>query len=339
MRFLASLLLLVATAAFGGSPDATTNASPTGLGRAEVTWPALANGWPETLWVYKVVPQEFPPAVVSNLLAIGSFTAKDKTPSPPDIRERDKKATCFSSPDASKRLAICPSLGFLDYRDGKAEAPNQLTPVVGVPNEQEATRLGLKYLRLVGVDVSQLATKPSTCDLDLHWEVGVLRFTDEKTGAEVARTNLYGVRFTRRIDGVDAWGMGTCGGAIIRFGNNAKVASLQVCWRNLKPIELHQCPSPQQITEWLRKGQITLGHYAGGAPLGSLPGRIKKLIITKAALFYDAHFQGDPMDWVAPFARFEAIAEVGQATTPVWFQCPLTLPISGEGSRPAPTRW
>jgi hypothetical protein len=176
---------------------------------------------------------------MSNLLAIGCFTAKDRTAPPPDIREREKKATYFSSPDASKRLAICPSLCFLDYRDGKAESPNQFTPVVGVPDEREATRLGLKYLRLVGVDVSQLATKPGTCDLDLHWEVGVLRFTDEKTGAEVARTNIYGVRFTRRIDGVDAWGMGTCGDAVIRFGNNASVASLQVWWRNLKPLELH----------------------------------------------------------------------------------------------------
>ena len=339
MKPIVSLLLLAGTVAQAGSSGGVTNATPAGLPRAEITWPALPSAWPESLWVYKVLPQEFPAAVISNLMALGSFTANERTAPPSELRERDKKATYFSSPDTSRHLAICPSLGFLDYRDGKAEAPNQFIPVVGVPNEQEATRLGLNYLRLVGVDVSQLATKPAFCDLDLHWEVGTLSYMDEKTGTEVARTNIFGVRFTRRIDGLDVWGMGTCGGVIIRFGNSARVASLQVCWRNIRPVELHQCPSPQQITEWLRSGQVNLGHYAGGPPLGSLPSRMKKLLITKASLYYDAHFQGDPMDFVAPFARFDAVAELDDTTTPVWFQCPLTLPITGEGSRPAPSRW
>ncbi|MCI0747837.1 MAG: hypothetical protein L0Y58_20715 [Verrucomicrobia subdivision 3 bacterium] len=44
-----------------------------------IAWNAPTNHWPTSLWIYKVVPQEFSPAVISNLMAIGGFTMKDRS--------------------------------------------------------------------------------------------------------------------------------------------------------------------------------------------------------------------------------------------------------------------
>lgn len=89
----------------------------------------------------------------------------------------------------------------MDYHDQKSEAASQLEPIAGVPDENETTRLGLGYLRLAGIDVSQIATKPGTSDLDLHWEKDTIGFVDQRTRKAITLTNGYGVFFNRRIDG------------------------------------------------------------------------------------------------------------------------------------------
>ena len=43
-----------------------------------VRWKAPSHPWPKALWVYTVSPTRFSPTVISNLMAIGSFTEKDK---------------------------------------------------------------------------------------------------------------------------------------------------------------------------------------------------------------------------------------------------------------------
>src|ERR1700743_3044259 len=74
----------------------------------EVVWEASTNSWPETLWVYKVSPQEFPPAVISNLLAVSSFTQKDKTKTPQYFAENDRKTIFYGELEGHvKHLAIC----------------------------------------------------------------------------------------------------------------------------------------------------------------------------------------------------------------------------------------
>jgi len=46
-----------------------------------VHWNAPKHPWPKTLWVYHMVPTKFSPTVISNLMALGSFTEKDRTDS------------------------------------------------------------------------------------------------------------------------------------------------------------------------------------------------------------------------------------------------------------------
>lgn len=297
---------------------------PAGLQDANIVWSVSTNQWPEKLWVYKVVPQEFSEAVVSNLMTLGSFTTNDQTKTPDYLSTNDPETIYFRK-DLVNHLAICPSLGFIEYHDNEAQAKMVSSirgvpePVVGVPNEKESTELALKYIRLCGINVAQLATKPGTDDLDIHWDKGTRSYIDTVTGKAISETNNYGVWLSRRIDGIRVHGFG---GMDISFGNNAKVIDLQLCWRNLKCYELHDFPSLQQVVKWIRDGKITMH------PLGSIgvysPQRIQKLTITKATPLYDGKYYDQPMNCVAPYASFEAIANDGKRTTALWFESKMT---------------
>jgi hypothetical protein len=187
---------------------------------ADIVWTVPTNDWPARLWTYKVVPQAFSDAVVSNLMAIGSFTSKDRTNISEYIDTKDAVIFFGNLEGTMKHLAICPALGFVEYHDGTAKSTSQLKPIVGVPDQDETTRLGLQYLRLTGIDVSQLATKTGSSDLDLHWERQTIAYVDRPSTNEIALTNGYGIFFLRRIDGINVSGIGLNGGAYMSFGNN-----------------------------------------------------------------------------------------------------------------------
>jgi hypothetical protein len=40
---------------------------------SEILWTAPTNGLPRALWIYKIIPEAFSAAMVSNAMKIGSF--------------------------------------------------------------------------------------------------------------------------------------------------------------------------------------------------------------------------------------------------------------------------
>jgi hypothetical protein len=301
VAFLSALILTIAGASPGGSASNS---------QIEIVWQVPTNDWPDRLWIYKVVPQEFSLAVVSNLLAMADFTERDRAKAPDYLSEADPRSIFYGGLDGGvKHLAICPTLGYIEYHDPKAEASSQLQKVDGVPDETETTRLGVKWLRLLGIDVSQIATKPGTSDLDLHWEKGTMTYTDQATQKEVVLTNNLGILFDRRIDGVRVQGFGRGGGVRVLFGNHAQIVELQLCWRNLKHHELKNCSSLHEVEEAVRSGRLAL-HPLGTKAL--LPAeQVRKLAVTLATPFYEGKYQGEAMDLVRPYANFQGVADVG----------------------------
>jgi hypothetical protein len=314
----ALLMLFAMTCASSEAGGLPNNGGLIGLTNAEIIWAAQTNAWPEALWVYKAMPQEFSDAVISNLMALASFTAKDRTKTPAYLVAEDKKTAFFGQLEGKyKHLAICPTLGYIEYHDPKAEASSQLQPVTDVPDQDETTRLGLRYLRLLGIDRSQLATKPGTSDLDLHWERGTIQYADQKTKNWITLTNEFGVYFRRRIDGINVSGIGLRGGVRISFGNNAAVADLQLCWRNLKPHELRDCVPPDHIVRSLRAGRIPLPSQAGP------PAQVRRITIKEATPWYDTKPGDEPEDLVFP--KLDIIVRVDslETTNTVTITCPI----------------
>src|SRR6266446_4941111 len=105
-----SFYLYLASAVFG---PARTHFSAEGQpNTTPVIWSAPTNEWPSSVWVYKVVPQTFPPAVISNALQMASFTMLDKTNIPgwPPPTGNDM---FFRTKDNRRYLGVIPSLALI----------------------------------------------------------------------------------------------------------------------------------------------------------------------------------------------------------------------------------
>jgi hypothetical protein len=189
-----------------------------------------------------------------------------------------------------------------------------LQKIEGVPNEREATQLGLKYLRLMGIEVSQLATTNGG-GLDLHWQKDTIVYTDQKSNQEITLTNGYGVLFSRNIDGVKVHGFG---GMDIVFGNNAKVSLLRLYWRNVEPYELKKCPSLPEIAERIKNGMITI-HPLGSTGVYST-GQFEKITIKKITPLYEGPDYQKSADFVSPYFNFQGVVNDGEKDHGVWFE-------------------
>jgi hypothetical protein len=285
-----------------------TNGNP---GNLSIVWNIPATNWPDSLWVYQVAPQNFPTPVVSNLMALGSFTEKDRTKAPSYLLGADKKAVYFGND--SKHLAICPMLGYVEYHCDRAEA-RMTEPVEGGPEESAVLPLALRYLHMAGIDRSLLAVRPDTGNFDLHGEKINRGYKDKTTGEWTEKVDSRGIFFLRRIDGISFRGIGLHGGVAIRFGNNSNVVDLKISWRNLVPYALLASPSQEQIGKWINSGQLKANTKDA-----------TKLTITRAAFRYDGSVGDEPMNFAFPYADCEAVAVDAHSTNTVSFQCPMTL--------------
>ena len=285
--FFLAFLMLAAPMSNG---DTFTDKVTAGM---KIIWAVPTNVWPPTnnIWSYKVIPQQFSEVVISNLMT--SLGTKD--------------------------LKILPTLGYIDYHDEKAIASmvssvtNVPEPVVGVPSKQKTYQLGLKYLRLAGIDVSQLAVKPNG-DLQTTYWLGTRGWTDTNHN-EINETNSWGVDFYRRIDGIDAIGGSA---AFFEFGNNAKVHELQISWRNLEPYQLlDHFVASEQIVQSIQNGKTL---FLPRIRTGWRFGNVKTLTITDAEPRYELKPGGDTMNFVTPILQLNAVMNNGSTNWPISFQ-------------------
>jgi hypothetical protein len=332
MKFLAFLFLLYTccvSATLGGT---STNGSPADLSGMKIVWAVPTNVWPvDKIWSYKVIPQEFSEAVISNAMTLGSFTSNDRVKLPADALALDRKALCFGNKAETKWLVVLPTLGYIKFYNQDAEAKavsavkNVPEPVVGVPDLSEATRLGLKYARFLGIDISQFARKPKSHDFDLHWVVTTRGWTDQKTKKENSDIQDFGIDFTRSIDGIELSGYGDL---YVEFGNNAKVHELELSWRNLQRYELLDTfVTSEQIVKSIQNGQTALPRLADW-PVN----QIQTLTITNATPRYGRKPGDEPMDFVVPALQLDAIVDTGKTNTYFWFQTGIFPPKKDDGS-------
>jgi hypothetical protein len=322
MRHLLALCFLCGCFLTAGA-GTFTNESPAGM---KVIWAVPTNVWPvDRIWSYKVIPQEFSEAVISNAMKIASFTMKDRKPAPKGWMPDGYKTLLFRNADETKYLMICPALGCIEYYDGNAEAKavsavkDVPEPVVGVPDLAEATRLGLIYARLLGIEVSHFARKAGSCDFDLHWEITTRGWMNQTTKQWITNTQGFGVDFTRCIDGIEMTGFGDVS---VNFGNNAKLSQLKVSWRNLKPYQLlDKFITPDEIVASIQSGRVRLPRLAGW-PLDE----IKTLTITNATPRYSRKPGDEAMDFVSPALQLGAILDNGITNRHTWFQMGILPP-------------
>jgi hypothetical protein len=294
--------------------DAFTDEITAGM---KIIWAVPTNVWPPTnkIWTYKIIPQHFSDVVVSNLMAIGSFTNDQARPS----NSLNEKTGLHFGHDWLKHLAIDPTHGFIDYHDDSARAKmtsaitNVPEPVVGVPDKEESRRFGLKYLQLAGIDTSQLVNP--------RWYTETRTWTNPKTQTEIKEIEMRAVDFERRINGLIADGAGI---AYVGFGNNAKVFDLKISWRNLEPYKpLDNFVTPEQIMQSIQNGKIPFLPRIRGAWTF---GKVKTLTITGMTAYYQMKPGDEQMDFVTPILQFSANMNNGKTNWPISFQTGIFKP-------------
>ena len=84
---------------------------------SEIVWSVQTNALPRGLWIYKVMPEAFSAAVVSNAMTIGHFQMRDLSKGEYPLL-KDKHSIYFYNKNESNRprfLFIAPTLGAMQY--------------------------------------------------------------------------------------------------------------------------------------------------------------------------------------------------------------------------------
>ena len=299
-----------------------------------IIW-AVTNQIPQSLMIYKVIPQQFSNTAISNLLKMASFK-----PATMKLSSDKKTMSWRAYEDEGRRLVrsldIAPACGYISYNDYQAAPISSTAPPVNVPTYEKVEKLTMECLRQLGGDTNQISWRPKSRTLGHRtlynkppWKGG------HETNEQI---EMRGVILCRQIDGIRFCGPGGRGGISIDFGNNAKVSRLELSWRNLQPYKRYKTTSQKEIVTMIKKGKAVLP-FPQDADLTDLP-QAKKLTITKITPYLWGEIGPASQDFVYPFTEFQMTADLGGTNTLNFvLDCPVideTQPLSPAGKNNSP---
>jgi hypothetical protein len=303
-KALALQIALLALPSLAGASQPPLEGQPFRPSQVEIEWKAPTNDFPKKLWVYKIVPQSFSGAVISNAMAIGSFEPRHL------LNPRDKNLLQFqnSRERPTRYLRIAPASGWMTYYDGQAKA-EMTEPVEGVPDVREAEFLARDYLQKLGIDRLQILSRRG--------------YASDQTRAKVAKDGTdvnpeviaRGVSLVRQVDGIAFYGRGNLGGFWIDFGNKRRVAAFDLLWRGLLPADLHDTASAAEIVERIQAGESVL----------QVPKNLsaaKRLTILEVTPYYLGTPWEKPQDFLYPVAALKVAVGTSEDDT-VELLCPF----------------
>jgi hypothetical protein len=287
-----------------------------------VRWKAPKHPWPKTMGIYHVVPTAFSPVIISNLMALGSFTQNDK-------RDSGTNGINFSS--AGRVLDISFIKGEIAYqRSTRIYGPTNLA--IGVPPRSQLFQLATNYLPKLGVRLPELAKRENgqpkiNCSDDSSDYTAYLMGDNTITNIEYR-----GVGFRRALDGVEFSYFG--GHGVVDFGEHGEIIKIALSWPSLERDNLYAADTPEKIIQWIREGKAYQKHMLEtfGRGVSTLDwSTVKSLTITKAT----AHYRGESFfererahlpilpSWVFPFAEISGTVDTGHGNVDVEIVCPV----------------
>ena len=237
-----------------------------------IVWQAPTNHLPKRLWTYKIVPQVFSAAAISNGIVLAGFEKKG-FPRP----STNNLVLWADHPDIEPQppyFAIHPSNGQMSFTLGD-RAPGSSKDIA---RDGAAVRRALKCAGLLGVDPKDLAPTNS------------------------ATAGIYGVFLARQIDGVRFFD--NTEGLQIQFGKDGKIRQFGLMWPKLVRDERCATASPEEIVRCIKGNKAVWvpadeeGNYL--AQVKDM-GRAKKVTITQITPFYgEGIFGEEPRENEAP---------------------------------------
>lgn len=289
-----------------------------------VQWDAATNPWPENLWVYRMIPTTFSPAVISNLMAAADYTKKD-------AKDYGTNGMIFVSSKKSGNMRISFTEGEIEYWTTPEYGPTNLAH--DVPETDQLFHLATNFLPRIGINLSELKKandgKPEFYYPEAHAEYYI-------SNTVVTNIQYRMVRFGRQLDGVEFGGPG--GDGEIDFGEHNRITKIWLRWPSLEHDKLYQTVKTGKIIQWIRDGNATAGLVRDnlGNEIDVDWLTVTNLTISKACAYYCGELflgarEHRPVfpSSVQPFASLWATINVGTNT----FQIGINSPVL-EGFKP-----
>jgi len=269
------------------------------------------NALPHGLWIYKVTPEAFSAAAISNALRICHFQTKDLSKGEHPVFKDPHLIYFFNANESNLRqfLYIAPTLGGMDYNSQW----DYKIPIEGVPSSDEAETLARDILFQLGIDRSSLADK-----VQKGYDDTSTRYDRQHNQVSPTQVIRRGVAFARRIDGIP---LSDSRCFLIHFGIHSRIEDFSLFWRNIQRYESRQVLTKEQIIEMIKLGMAVLPEQFGD--LTDL-NTAKRLVITKITPRYYNGVGKEALDFIYPYADLEMTAATGSTNTTTFFlSCPI----------------
>jgi hypothetical protein len=282
-----------------------------------VRWKAPKPSWPKNLWTYRVVPTQFSPTVVSNMIALGNFINQDRS-------FFSTNGMYYSKEGRSLRISFIE--GQIEY-DGAYKSWQ--TNHVNLPETNQLFQLTTNFLPTIGINLSEIAKNENgKFDIERVNDLGSMYME-----GDVWTTNItgYEVWFRRALDGVRYRGDG--GEGQITFGEHGQVEHIRLSWRSVEYDKLYPAATPRNIIEWIHEGKAIFPHNydAQGNLINIDWAGAKSITIKKATAYYwsDLFFQREVDHqpilpcWVLPYVILSTTVDADHNNVDVEIDCPI----------------
>jgi hypothetical protein len=257
--------------------------------------------FPRKIWVYQLLPNNFSPEIISNLMALCSFTERDKI-------GKDTNIIRFQSANKSRTMSISYASGEIEYRTADISyTPTNLA--VGVPSTNELPEIAKSVLNKLHIKFSDITGWIGTSKVDFSEPLTTFYVGN----AVIANVPYRTVYFRRSVDGMPI------AYEFYRFnvGEHGRISKIAITWSNLKRIKSYRTVSPKEVMDFIRRGNATRGPVP--TDIGEIDWtKIKSLIITDAVPSYVVN--GNRL---YPFLYLGALVDTGNIKYKIGMACPL----------------
>ena len=266
-----------------------------------VRWEAT-NKFPRKVWIYQLLPNDFSPELISNVMTLCSFTEKDEV-------ENSTNEIAFQSADRSRTLSISFSSGELEYETREIRySPTNLA--VGVPQINELPSMATNFLHKLHINFSDITDYFGTNKIDYVEPALTYFYVGENTITNIPYRTIL---FKRRVDGLPIAHQN------YRFnvGEHNKIVKISIAWPNLKRIKSYRAITAKDVINLLRKGNAVRGPVPTDVADIDWPS-IKSLTIKIAVPSYQ--MDGNRL---YPFLNLDALVDTGNVKVEIGMACPI----------------
>lgn len=290
-----AILQVSAFAVLAAGPPLHEFASPFPAKDCEVKWEAPTN-LPTSIKNFTVVPTQFAPATISNLLQLADLTPRNKRRPIGGGVFLEKDVQAYGNKEDTRQLTVLPSQGLLALsRDGVLAALPRQKPE-GVPSDQQAVTLALALAQKLGLNPSELPRSADGKPLPFDVSEATVLQKEKTTGQMITNIVSRTVCIHRWIEGIPVSGMA---GIAMKFGNEGKLASLNWTWRAVKPAGECAVPDAAGFVSRIKSGRTFISQDQAGQP-------VRRLTIKRVQLYYWENEGSKAQTMIRPFAVLEA---------------------------------